>query len=33
LHDKWRAGRRGTYTTTTPVPRDQSYWYPVWTKQ
>jgi hypothetical protein len=33
LREKYVAGGIGTYTTTTPVPEDEQYWVPVWTKQ
>jgi len=33
LRDKYLAGGRGTYKTTTPVPENLWDWDPVWTKQ
>jgi hypothetical protein len=33
LKEKYLAGGKGTYTTITPVPKDNNYWKPVWTKK
>jgi len=33
LWEKYLAGGKGTYTTITPVPENDFYWNPVWTRQ